>query len=112
MSLIDAMQRLSAAEDFFALLDLPYSPEVMHRARLHVLKRMGQMLAGGALAGLDEEAAREKARAILRAAHDEFLAAPAIEKRLFKVLAERDPKAAKKRGAFVPLSAIAPLGSA
>lgn len=108
MGVIDDMRALHAAEDFFTLLDVPCDPEVVRRARLHILKRMGDVIGAGALDGLDEAAARHEARAILLAAHEEFAAAPAIEKRLFKVLVDRDPSRAKKKPArpFVPLSSL------
>jgi hypothetical protein len=112
MTLIDRMKQLSAAEDFFTLLDLPFDVAVLGRARLHILKRMGQMLDGGALAGLTDGEARERARTLLAGAHDEFAGAAAIDKRLFKVLREHDPARPKSRAAFVPLSAIQPAGNA
>ena len=42
--LIERMRRLSAAEEFFALLAVPYDPQVLQVARLHVLRRMSQYL--------------------------------------------------------------------
>ncbi len=109
MSVIEEMKRLSAAEEFFELLDVSYDPAVMNRARLHILRRMGQFLAGG-LDDLDEEAATDRARALLAGAYAEFVGVAPIEKRLFKVLADRDPARPKARGAFVPLSDLLPIG--
>jgi hypothetical protein len=109
MSIIDEMKTLSAAEDFFHLLDVPFEPAVMNRARLHILKRMGLLLAGGELSGLDDDEAEARARALLQAAYSEFAGAQAIEKRLFKVLAERDPARPKTRGAFVPFTDLLPF---
>jgi nitrogenase-stabilizing/protective protein len=111
MSIVDDMKRLSAAEEFFVLLGVPFDPAVMNRARLHILKRIGLAIAKGELDGLDDTLARSKAKALLVAAYGEFAAAPAIDKRLFKVLADRDPARPKRKGAFVPLADLAPVSS-
>ena len=111
MSIVDDMKRLSAAEEFFAVLDVPFDPAVMNRARLHILKRMGLAIAGGELDGLDEAEALTRARGLLAAAYGEFATAPAIEKRLFKVLAEHDPARPKRMGAFVALADLAPVSA-
>ena len=42
--LMDRMRGLSAAEEFFAMLQVPYDPAVLQVARLHILRRMGQYL--------------------------------------------------------------------
>ncbi|NOT72144.1 MAG: hypothetical protein HOP09_12995 [Hyphomicrobium sp.] len=45
----DALGQLkaySSAEDFFVGLGLPFDPAVVSVARLHILKRMGEHLAG------------------------------------------------------------------
>ena len=61
--LIERMRRLSAAEEFFALLAVPYDPKVLQVARLHVLRRMSQYLADTALDALTDDAAEEACRA-------------------------------------------------
>lgn len=110
MSILAQMKSLHAAEDFFTLLDVPFDASVMNRARLHILKRMGQLIAVGALDGLDEETAFASARAHLETAYGEFVGIAPIEKRLFKVLKDRDPASPKMKGAFVRFDDILPVG--
>ncbi len=45
MSLIvEKLKGLSSAEEFFATLEVDYDPKVVAVSRLHILKRMGQLL--------------------------------------------------------------------
>jgi nitrogenase-stabilizing/protective protein len=104
MTLLDTMKTLHAAEDFFGLLDVDFDPAVMNRARLHILKRMGQLIANGDLDGMSDAEAFAAARGLLNRAYGEFVGAQAIDKRLFKVLSDRDPHRPATRGPFVPLS--------
>jgi nitrogenase-stabilizing/protective protein len=103
-SLIDRMRRLSAAEEFFALLGVSYDPKVLEVARLHVLRRMSQYLAETALESLTDDAAEEACRAALARAYADFLASTPIAERSFKV---HQDAARGVRGGFVPFSAIA-----
>jgi nitrogenase-stabilizing/protective protein len=98
-SVLEQMRRLSAAEEFFALLGVPYDPAVINVARLHILRRMGQYLAAEALDGQSEEAVRAACRDNLARAYGEFVSARPADRQVFKVLQE----AVRRRG-FVPLS--------
>ena len=99
----DAMAKLKtagSAEDFFRILAVDYDPQVLNVARLHILKRMGQYLAGEELEGLPEAVAVARARSFLQRAYEEFVASSPLEQRVFKVLKEAvEPKAPKN---FVP----------
>ncbi|MFC7331625.1 nitrogenase stabilizing/protective protein NifW [Rhodocista pekingensis] len=103
MRLIDTLMRLSAAEEFFEALAVPYDPAVLRVARLHILRRMGERLSGTDLAALPDAAVRDLARSALEAAYAEFTRTRPIDARVFKVL-----KAAQlPRGrSFVPLSSL------
>jgi nitrogenase-stabilizing/protective protein len=105
-AILEQLRRLSAAEEFFELLDVSYDPAVLQVARLHILRRMGQSLANSTLDGLTEVAVREQCRACLARAYADFVAARPIEQRVFKVL--QDAVAPRRKGAFVPLSALYP----
>jgi len=103
MRLIDRLKRLSSAEEFFQALDVAYEPAVLHVARLHILKRMGEHLGRADLDGLAEPEAEAAARMALTAAYAEFTATRPIEARVFKVL---KAAVAPTRPAFVPLSSL------
>ena len=116
MSVFQDLSRLSTAEDFFAYLGVPFDPRVLNVARLHILRRMGERLAGdgpGAGAGgpsptpQDDEATRSRYRAHLQAAYDDFLARSPLQERVFKVLKDSvKERPTKKAAPFVPLSAL------
>ncbi|WP_044559142.1 nitrogenase stabilizing/protective protein NifW [Azospirillum sp. B4] len=113
MGVLAELGRLSAAEEFFVFLEVPYDIAVVRVARLHILRRMGQYLRGseeeGAFDGLDEGAIRALCRAHLEQAYQDFVASSPIAERLFKV--HRDAVAPKAPPAkpFVPLAALGPV---
>jgi nitrogenase-stabilizing/protective protein len=88
MTVFDQLRNLSAAEDFFSLLDVPYDPAVLNVARLHILKRMGEYLRKNPLADASEEAAPALCRAHLEQAYSDFVESSPLEQRVFKVLKE------------------------
>ena len=110
MSVLEDIRRLSAAEEIFAYLDVPYEKRILDVARLHILRRMGETLAREAASGAggeDEAAARERYRAHLQAAYADFVARSPLDERVFKGLkdAVRERPASRPR-AFVPLAAL------
>lgn len=110
MSLLDQLQSLSSAEDFFAFLGVDYDPQVIHVARLHIMRRMGQYFAGseveGALEAADEGALFALCRDHLAQAYADFVASSPIAERMFKVHQDAiAPKPAQNRP-FVPLTAL------
>jgi nitrogenase-stabilizing/protective protein len=89
--LVARLQALSAAEDFFAFLGLPYDAHVVHVNRLHILKRFRQYLArDGVLEGDDEVEALRRCRAALAQAHADFTTSTAQREKLFKVFQDAD----------------------
>ncbi len=89
--ILKRMRRLSSAEDFFDVLGVRFDPERLAVCRLHVMKRMGEMLVGDDLEDLPDAVAAARARSMLERAYREFSGASPLEKRLFKVLKDRDP---------------------
>ena len=73
MTILDELGQLSAAEDFFRYLDLPFRPDVLHVARLHIMRRFGEYLRSENLDGLSDEDARLRCRNLLQSASDEFV---------------------------------------
>ncbi len=104
------LKTLSSAEDFFSTLSVPYDESVLRVARLHILKRMGEYLAGDDLEGLPDIVAAARAKAVLKRAYADFESSSPLEQRVFKVLKERDPdRPVPPKTAFVSLDEIAPL---
>jgi nitrogenase-stabilizing/protective protein len=106
MSVLGDLKRLSAAEDFFAALDVDYEPAVVNVARLHILRRMGQYLRETDLDGQPEEAVREACRATLLRAYDDFKRSSPIEERVFKVHQDAIKPRQAAPAPFVPLAAL------
>jgi len=106
MSLFDDLAGLSAAEEFFAFLDIPFDPAVVRVARLHILRRMGQYLRGSEFEGLSEAEVRELCRSHLRQAYEDFVKSSPIEERIFKVHKEAIAPKPEPAKAFVPLAAL------
>jgi hypothetical protein len=108
--ILDKLNSLGAAEEFFEALGLAYDPKIVSVSRLHILKRMGQHIASLGEASGDDAEILQTCRAALQAAYAEFETKSPIETRLFKVLKDRDPSVPVKPGqAFVPLSDLTTL---
>ena len=99
-----SLRKAGSAEEFFALLGLAYDSKVLNVARLHILKRMGEYLAGEDIDGVPDRVAAARCRAVLERAYEEFVTTSPLEARVFKVLqkAVEPPKPA----AFVPFDTL------
>lgn len=110
MSLLDRLQALSSAEDFFTVLDVPYDEAVLRVARLHIMRRMGQYLKGsavnGELEGDDEAALYALCREHLQQAYADFVASSPIAERIFKVHQDAIAPKPEPNRPFVPLTAL------
>jgi nitrogenase-stabilizing/protective protein len=104
MTILDELRKLSSAEEIFSLLDVPYQPELLRVARLHILRRMGDYLRKEPLASLSEEELREQCRGYLISAYADFVKSSPLEERVFKVL--KDAVKPKSSGAFVSLESL------
>ncbi len=80
------LNNASAAEEFFALLGVEYDPRIVNVARLHILRRMGQYLAGEDFTGATDAIVTERCKAVLERAYADFVASSPIDERVFKVL--------------------------
>jgi nitrogenase-stabilizing/protective protein len=85
MTVLDQLRSLSAAEDFFRALEVPYDAAVLNVARLHILKRMGQYLRQDEVDEENEEIARAQCRQHLEQAYQDFVRSSPLEERVFKV---------------------------
>jgi nitrogenase-stabilizing/protective protein len=111
MAVLDELERLSAAEEFFHFLAVPYDERVMHVARLHILRRMGQYLKGsqhdGSFEGRGDAEIRALCRVHLEQAYQDFVTSTPIRERLFKVHKEAVEVKSEPAKPFVPLTALA-----
>jgi nitrogenase-stabilizing/protective protein len=84
MTVLEQLEKLSSAEDYFRFLAVPYDPAVLNVARLHILRRMGDNLRKAGVEP-DEDKARAYFRAHLERAYQDFLTSTPIKERVFKV---------------------------
>jgi nitrogenase-stabilizing/protective protein len=98
-----AFNRCQTAEEYFAVLDVPYDPQVVSVNRLHILRHFAGQLAElrlqPAAAGSPDRVLGSYRDALIRS-YQAFTTATALDHRLFKVLRDRAPRA------FVPATAI------
>jgi nitrogenase-stabilizing/protective protein len=111
MSVLEDLGRLSSAEEFFSLLDVPFDPAIVQVSRLHILRRMGQYLKGSEIDGtfenLGDEEIRAHCRTHLDQAYQDFVKSTPIQERLFKVHKEAvEPKVEEPPKNFVPLASL------
>ncbi|QDP25349.1 nitrogenase stabilizing/protective protein NifW [Bradyrhizobium cosmicum] len=96
----------SSAEEFFALLGVDYDAKVVNVARLHILRRMGQYLAGEDFIGAADAVVAERCRAVLERAYADFVASTPIDQRVFKVLKDAVAPQAKPTPTLVQLGTL------
>jgi len=86
------MRSLSAAEDFFEFLALPYDPAVLQVTRLHVLKRFNHYLEAdkAQTEHLDSAAQAQAYRALLLRAYEDFIRSTPAREKVFKVFQGAD----------------------
>ncbi|PDT06812.1 nitrogenase stabilizing/protective protein NifW [Rhizobium sp. M1] len=89
--ILNRLKSLSAAEEFFAALGVPYDPKVLDVSRLHIMKRMGQYLAAEDFSHLPDRVIAASARAILERAYCDFATSAPLSHRVFKVLKDHNP---------------------
>ena len=106
MTVIADLKRLSAAEEFFDYLGVPYEPQVLDVNRLHVLRLVGNWLAASAPAQDGDDAlVKQRFRDQLTEAYAALTEQGPLSQRLFKV--HKDAIAPKHASeTFVPLSTL------
>lgn len=83
---------LSAAEEFFAALEVPYEPPVVHVSRLHILKRFNQYLrvAQPPVAQLPAHEQKAACARLLARAYEDFVKSTPAREKVFKVFQDAD----------------------
>ncbi|WP_431202479.1 nitrogenase stabilizing/protective protein NifW [Bradyrhizobium betae] len=96
----------SSAEEFFALLGVDYDAKIVNVARLHILRRMGQYLAGEDFTGAADDVVVKRCTAVLERAYADFVASTPIDQRVFKVLKDAVAPQAKPTPTLVQLGTL------
>ncbi len=102
LSLDDALDELTSAEEFLEYFAIPFDASVVHINRLHIMQRFHDYLSQGsdALAehGGNDDARKAVYRALLGRAYQDFVESDALTEKVFKVFHMHEPQTA-----FVPL---------
>jgi nitrogenase-stabilizing/protective protein len=106
LTLDEALEDLSSAEDFLEFFAVPYDPAVVHVNRLHILQRYHDYIGKQGPAPAGDEAARAFYTEWLTRAYSDFVTSDSLTERVFVVL----KKAAGE--SFVPLTNIMGTGPA
>ena len=101
LTLDEALEELSAAEDFLEYFGVAYEPSVVHVNRLHILQRFHDYMAKASELPEGDEARRELYAGLLKKAYDDFVHSDALTEKVFKVFHMHEPQTA-----FVPLTSI------
>ncbi len=97
------LSRLSAAEEFFEYLAVPYDKHVVNVNRLHILKRFRQYLAGALDdAPAEGEQLRALCASLLERAHEDFVCSTAQAEKVFRVFQNQTAEVAVKAIARAP----------
>lgn len=93
LTLDEAMDELSAAEDFLDYFGVPYEPSVVHVNRLHILQRFNEYLSQSTDAmPQGDEAKKEVYRRLLARAYQDFVESDALTEKVFKVFKMNEPQ--------------------
>ncbi|MDD3764686.1 MAG: nitrogenase stabilizing/protective protein NifW [Nevskiales bacterium] len=85
------LSHLSAAEEFFHFLGVPFEQSVVNVNRLHILKRFNQYLRrDGRGEQLDAEARVAHYRGLLCRAYEDFVRSSPAQEKVFKVFQDAD----------------------
>jgi nitrogenase-stabilizing/protective protein len=87
VSVVKELQKLSAAEEFFQYLAVPFDPQKLSVIRLHVLARFQHYFESAKkdIESLDEQEQKAQLALLLQRAYDDLLATPPAHAKLFKV---------------------------
>lgn len=100
LTLDEALEELSSAEDFLNYFGIEFEPSIVHVNRLHILQRYHDYLGKTTLPEV-EAARRIVYTTLLRQAYQDFEQSDALTEKVFKVFRMHEPQVK-----FVPLSSI------
>lgn len=89
LTLMQQIESLSSAEDFFLFFLVPYDQDVVDVCRLHIMKRMGQYLYAADFTGMSDDEVFLEARKTLKQAYLDFVASTPVREKVFKVFTDQ-----------------------
>ncbi len=101
MTLDEALEDLSSAEDFLDYFSIEYDPAIVQVNRLHILQRFHDYLAKAGALPTAEKVRHDLYVVLLSRAYNDFVESDALTEKVFKVFHMHEPQTA-----FVPLTAI------
>lgn len=101
LTLDEAMEDLSSAEEFLDYFAISYEPSVVHVNRLHILQRFHDYISKAGDVSEDDDARRAQYTTLLQQAYQDFLTSDALTEKVFKVFHMHEPQTQ-----FVPLTSI------
>ena len=84
-SILDTLNGLSAAEEFFSALDVSFDQSILNISRLHILKRFNEYIEKSNLEDIDHNMKFEVCRDALTRAYNDFIKSNGVKERVFKV---------------------------
>jgi len=93
LTLDEALEELSSAEDFLDYFNVSYDQKIVHVNRLHILQRFHNYLkdAEDSIPS-DEEQCRKVYRSLLETAYNDFVESDALTEKVFKVFHMHGPQ--------------------
>jgi len=101
LTLDEAMEDLSSAEECLDYFAISYEPSAVHVNRLHILQRFHDYISKEGAFSEDDDARRAQYTTLLQQAYQDFLTSDAITEKVFKVFHMHEPQTQ-----FVPLTSI------
>ncbi|MGC2164768.1 MAG: nitrogenase-stabilizing/protective protein NifW [Gallionella sp.] len=101
LTLDEAMEELSSAEEFLDYFAICYEPSVVHVNRLHILQRFHDYIRKAGTLAEDDDVRRAQYTKLLQQAYQDFLKSDALTEKVFKVFHMHEPQTQ-----FVPLTSI------
>ena len=93
ITLDEALEELSSAEDFLDYFEISYEPAVVHVNRLHILQRFNEYISQSEdMIPENEEAKKEVYCRLLTRAYQDFVESDALTEKVFKVFHMHQPQ--------------------
>lgn len=101
LTLDEALEDLSAAEEFLDYFGIAFDARTVQVNRLHILQRFHDYIAKAGCMPQDDAERRSIYARLLQQAYDDFVSSDALTEKVFKVFRMHEPQTS-----FVPLSEI------